>query len=250
MTDAVNESRRVRRPLVGVTADIEWRSDAQPPRAYYELDAQVSRALHDAGAAVVVLAHDDDDAEAWCDRLDGIVVTGGAWMFPNTRVIDEKTTEPWHKVRRAQFEIALVQAAVTKDLPLLGICGGFQILHHVTGGELVVNLAALEPNWAVHAGPDRGREVHTVTPAPGTAFESLVGQGTFAVNSQHRQGVLQIGSAARIAARSADGLIEAIEVASQRFCLGVQWHPEFLLSSQDETLIKTFVLECGRTETD
>lgn len=232
------------RPLVGVTADIEWRCDTQPPRLHYELDEHLCRALHAAGASVVILAHDDHDAGSWCDRLDGVVVSGGAWAFPVVQLIDAGVVEPPHKVRRARFEMALVSAALERDLPFLGICGGFQILNRVAGGELVVDLAALDSALAVHAGPDRARTVHRVNPMPGSRLAALVGGVPFYVNSQHRQGVLV--SPAIVAARSDDGLVEAIEVPGQRFCAGVQWHPEFSLSMQDEALLKGFVEACGR----
>jgi putative glutamine amidotransferase len=75
----------------------------------------------------------------------------------------------------------------------------------------------------------------------GTRFAAIVGDAPFAVNSQHRQGIADVGAAARACARADDGLVEAIECPARRFCIGVQWHPEFLLAPQDVALLRAFV---------
>jgi putative glutamine amidotransferase len=230
-----------RRPLIGVTADIEWHAHATPPRLHYELDAHLARCLFEAGATVVVLPH-DDAPEALCERLDGVVLSGGAWVFPRPGLVDPApAVDESHKHRRARFELTLARWAIANDRPLLGICGGFQVLNAACGGLLDTDLALADPIRARHAGPDRARTVHGVTPVAGTRFATLVGEAPYEVNSQHRQGLATVGATAMACAHADDGLVEAIECSTRRFCIGAQWHPEFLLAPQDRALLRAFV---------
>lgn len=231
-----------RRPLVGVTADIEWHARATPARLHYEVDAHLTGALHEAGATVIVLPHEEPEASKIWERLDAVVLSGGAWMFPNSGIVEAALpVKDQHKHRRAQFELSLARWALQQDRPLLGICGGFQVLNAAAGGTLDTNLAAGDPVRALHAGPDRSHAVHAVSPVPGTQFAALVGERDFAVNSQHRQGIAAVGAGARACAHADDGLVEAIECPGRRFCIGVQWHPEFLLGESDRALLRGFV---------
>lgn len=230
-----------RRPLIGVTADIEWHAHATPPRLHYELDAHLTRCLFEAGATVVVLPH-DEAPEVLCEWLDGLVLSGGAWAFPRPSLVDPvPASGETHKHRRARFELALARWAIANDRPLLGICGGFQILNAACGGLLDTDLALADPMRARHAGPDRARTVHGVTAVPSTRFAALVGGAPYDVNSQHRQGLATVGATARACAHADDNLIEAIECPERRFCVGVQWHPEFLMSPQDRALLRAFI---------
>lgn len=237
-----------RRPLIGVTADIEWHAHATPPRLHYELDAHLTRSLFDAGATVVVLPHDETDVGALCARLDALVLSGGAWVFPRPNIVGEHPADsPRHKHRRATFELALARWALKHDTPLLGICGGFQVLNAAAGGSLDLDLATSDAARAHHAGPDRSQPVHRVSPVAGTRFAALVGNQAFAVNSQHRQGLATVGERARACALADDGLVEAIECPGLRFCMGAQWHPEFTLGEPDRALLRGFVAAATST---
>jgi putative glutamine amidotransferase len=115
------------------------------------------------------------------------------------------------------------------------------VLNAAAGGLLDIDLAATDVARALHAGPDRSQPVHRVRPVPGTRFAAIVGESPFAVNSQHRQGLATVGERARACALAEDGLVEAIECPGLRFCMGVQWHPEFTLGEADRALLRGFV---------
>jgi putative glutamine amidotransferase len=233
-----------RRPLIGISPDVQWRAQERPPRDYLTLDAQLPRALMTVGATPVILTHEVEGLTAVLERLDGVVISGGDWQFPHPRLIDPLATEPADKLKRARFEISLAREALARDVPVLGICGGFQVLNAVTGGDLVVDLATQRREWAHHRGRSYDEVAHDVIVEPGSRFAGFVGVEQFAVNSRHRQGVLATGTGAQVAARSSDGLVEALEVPDAMFCIGTQWHPEFLLHDADRCLLEALVNAC------
>lgn len=186
------------------------------------------------GALPLMLPHDEGAIDEPLSPIDGLILSGGEWQFPHRHLLSGDGTEPPHKARRARFELALA-----RDLPVLGICGGFQVLNEVTGGELVVSLAAERAVWQRHAAGSYTDTPHEVMPVAGSIFASIARERRFAVNSRHRQGVT--ASSARVAALSDDGLVEAIELPGRRFAMGTQWHPEFLLTEPDRRLLNAFV---------
>jgi putative glutamine amidotransferase len=232
------------RPVIGVTADIEFRPDGRPPRDCHFLDATNSRMLSELGAVPILLPCEIDAVDDYVALCDGILVSGGGYQFPVPGLLRDDGSEPPEKVRRLTFEMALLQRLVERDRATLGVCGGFQVLNRVTGGELVPRLADAQPAWAQHRGEHYQRTVHAVQPVAGTRFESLVGSAAFDVNSMHRQGVVACGPGAVVAGVAPDGIVEAIEVPGRRFCIGVQWHPEFLLCEPERRLLAAFVDAC------
>ena len=111
----------------------------------------------------------------------------------------------------------------------------------LTGGELVVSLANARPDWAHHRGASFAQTEHAVQLVTGTRLAAIAGASTFQVNSRHQQGVVSTGPGAIVCAWSEDGVVEAIEVPGKRFCIGTQWHPEFLLSPPERSLFEAFV---------
>ncbi|MBS1879606.1 MAG: gamma-glutamyl-gamma-aminobutyrate hydrolase family protein [Actinobacteria bacterium] len=169
------------------------------------------------------------DVEALLDRVDGLMLIGGADLDPTTygQAATARTEATY--LLRDEFELALVRAAFARDLPLLGICRGLQILNVATGGTLHQHL--LDAGFAEHRplpGSLGGATFHSVTVEPGSHLD-VAGTGPVTVNSHHHQGVDRVGEGGAVVARSlSDQLVEAIEWPRQRFALGVQWHPEAL----------------------
>jgi putative glutamine amidotransferase len=123
---------------------------------------------------------------------------------------------------RDRLEVLLARAAAAEDRPVLGICKGLQVLNVALGGALVQDI----PSQVSGAGAHGGMTRHAVTVEPGTLLSRVVGEGTYEVNSSHHQAASRLGRGLRIAARSPDGVTEALERPGARFLLAVQWHPE------------------------
>ena len=231
----------MKRPLIGVTPDIEYRPDASPPRNGYFTDEQTFATLHAAGAITIMLPHNLDAVDHYLDLIDGLLVTGGGYQFRHPKLFSDDGSEPTEKQRRTRFEAALLRRAIDRDLATLAVCGGFQTLNMVAGGDLVTVLADVDPSWSRHRAPGYNSAMHPVNIVAGTRLAEVVGTASFTVNTLHFQGVLQTGPGAIVSARSDDGVVEAIEVPGKRFCIGTQWHPEFLLSAPEHRLFEGFV---------
>jgi putative glutamine amidotransferase len=158
------------------------------------------------------------------DGLDGLVLIGGADVGPDLYDAERHPeTQPKEQLRDP-FEASLARAARERDLPVLGICRGMQLLNVVAGGTLHQHLAdvlELEP----HRPRPGAFGVHEVQLEPGSAAAAMLGEKVD-VHSTHHQGVDRLGDGLVVSGRSPDGLIEALEDPSARFCVGVQWHPE------------------------
>ncbi|MDN6714161.1 MAG: gamma-glutamyl-gamma-aminobutyrate hydrolase family protein, partial [Acetobacter sp.] len=148
--------------------------------------------------------------------------------------------------RRTRAESALLAAALQRNIPVLGICGGMQLIAVNLGATLIQHLPDTNPTTLPHEQPNpRDEASHGVDIQPDTLLARITGGATrIAVNSAHHQAVGTPGRG-RVNAIAEDGVIEGIEDPDHRFCLGVQWHPEFGIDPADRTLFKAFVQAAG-----
>ncbi|MDA8247544.1 MAG: gamma-glutamyl-gamma-aminobutyrate hydrolase family protein [Rhodospirillales bacterium] len=237
---------RKSRPVIGVTLD------AEPPGGYskypwYALRTNYADALAAAGALPVALPHLPALAADLLDRIDALVITGGAFdVDPALYGDGARHATVTLKEGRTAAELALLQGALDRDLPVLGICGGEQLLAVALGGTLIQHIADTVPDALAHEQPNpRHQPGHGVAIAPGTRLARIVGTATMQVNSAHHQAVRDAGPAAVVNATAPDGVIEGIESPRHRFCLGVQWHPEFLIDPGDARILAALVAACA-----
>lgn len=228
-----DESRGQASPVIGLSAEIERRVADGWNEVCDSLPRTYSNAVHRAGGIAVVLPPSDvatSHPDTLLNRLDGLLLTGGADVHPSTygEVQHAATTDT--NVDRDGFEVALARSALARNLPLLGICRGMQILNVAVGGTLQQHLPDMLGHDRHGSSPGKYSR-HDVVLAPETLALGVAGAERFAVHSFHHQGIGRIGKALVVSGRSAsDGLIEAIEIPTRGFALGVLWHPE-----EDET---------------
>ena len=230
------------KPVIGLTLDCE------PPGGYsklpwYALRENYFAVLRRAGALPVALPHEADDADDYLARIDGLVITGGAFDVDPALFGDaERHATVTTKDRRTAFELAAARAAHARDMPLLGICGGQQLLNVALGGTLIQHIPDAVPGALAHEQPNpRDEPGHSVRITPGTLLRRIVGADELAVNSAHHQAVREVAPGLVVDARAPDGVIEGIEDPGRRFCLGVEWHPEYLVSDGDALIFDAFV---------
>lgn len=187
-----------------------------------------------------------DPEQAVQDALtcDGLLLPGGGDMDPKfygqARI--PACGEP--NLLRDAAEPLLLRAFLAADKPVLGICRGIQVMNAVLGGDLYQDIKPFEHlphngHWA---------KVHTVIVRRGTLLSRILGQDTVLVNSQHHQAVDRVAPGFTLAALSEDGIVEAIEKPDAGFCLGVQWHPEWLSDADPamQGLFDAFVNACSK----
>ncbi|KQN51329.1 gamma-glutamyl-gamma-aminobutyrate hydrolase family protein [Rouxiella silvae] len=236
------------RPVIGVTLDSE-EAGGYADYPWYALRQNYMASLAELGAVPLALPHHGELADEFLALCDGIIVTGGAFDVPPELFNEQQSSDQVRlKPARTLFESAIVKGAMLRDMPLLGICGGEQLLAVLTGGTLIQHIPDALPDALEHSttadtenagGKKRAR--HPIEILENTRLSKLVSARTYEVNSSHHQAVKTLGSGCRVNAVSPDGVIEGIECDDYYFCLGVQWHPEYLQNEQDRQLLKAFV---------
>jgi len=214
----------MRRPRIGVTVDLD---DA---RAEYRLSRQYADALLAAGGLPVPLPYADAATlGAYVSLCQGIVITGGAFDIAPERYGEARRAACGvAKPDRTAFEWALCSAAFEGRIPVLGVCGGMQLMNVVRGGTLYQDLGQDAGIRAHEQELPAGEPSHAVALVPETLLARLLGPTPLSVNSSHHQAVREPGLGVLVSARSPDGVVEAIELPDLPFALGVQWHPERL----------------------
>lgn len=229
-------------PVIGLTLDSEP-AGGWSKMPWYALRQNYFAAVAQAGGLPVALPHLPDLAETYLDGLDGLLVTGGAFdVDPSLFGATTRHATVSLKEARTAFELAVLRAALARDMPVLGICGGQQLLNVVLGGTLIQHIPDAVPGALAHEQPNpRTEPGHAVALTPGSLLAGIVGAEKMAVNSAHHQAAEAVGPGIAITARAPDGVIEAIEDPRKKFCIGVQWHPEYHVDPGDGKILAAFV---------
>lgn len=230
-------------PLIGLTLDAEP-AGGWSKYPWYALRQNYAEALAVHGGLAVALPHEAERAEAYLDRLDGLIVTGGAFDVDPALYGDTTRHQSVElKADRTTAELALLRGAMARNMPVLGICGGQQLLAVALGGTLHQHIPDAIPNALEH-------EQKTSHYQPGHEVEILAGTKLFQivgprmqVNTSHHQAVKSAGRGV-VNAIAPDGVIEGIEDPTLKFCIGVQWHPEYLVDAGDHALYRAFIEAC------
>jgi len=235
------------RPVIGVCTALErarwsvWDQQAfLLPRSYVD-------AVQRAGGIALMLPPDEraiDEPDALLDLLDGLILAGGADIDPEAYGVERHAETNGTVPERDTFEIALTRRAFERDLPLLGICRGMQLMNVARGGTLLQHLPESHGHHEHRRNPGSfdGAD-HDVRLADGSLAARAAGETTHGTKSHHHQGVDRLGEGLEVTGWSTlDELPEAIEVPGSRFALGVQWHPE---ADETSRLIEALVAEAA-----
>ena len=222
------------KPVIGVTPDFNAgdRLDMGGQEPTYFLRARYIRAIEELGGIPLILPLVAAPAarRRLLDGVDGLLLTGSGPDLP-PRLYGERQRYKFPLVseRRSDFELDLVSQARTRDLPLLGICGGMQTVNVACGGSLFQDISSQVPTALDHRQQKKAIHVsHPVTVTPNSLLQKVVDRVILMVNSSHHQSVKLVAPSLVASAIASDGIIEAIESPKHLFLLAVQWHPEFL----------------------
>jgi gamma-glutamyl-gamma-aminobutyrate hydrolase PuuD len=222
------------KPLIGITTYVEpasWGHWGQVEAALIPYD--YVRAVERAGGRAVLVPPDEDGNDEILDALDGLVFSGGNDMEPEKYGAEAHPETTGTNPERDRGELALLQAALARDLPVLAICRGFEVLNVARGGDIVQHLPEI-------VGHEEHREVLGEFSEHGVRVDpsSRIGEVRGAVMSHHHQGIGRMGAGLREVAWAEDGTVEGIEDPEKPFVVGVLWHPE---ASEDQRLFEQLV---------
>ena len=213
--------------MIGIPAVHEparWSVWSQP--AHLVADSYVS-SVKRSGAAALLLPVDERAIEPYLDRVDGLLLIGGSDIDPSFYGAERDPRLEATFPERDQFEIALVHAALQRELPTLGICRGMQLINVALGGTLSQHLVdgSGQTSHRRNRGSFAGTE-HEVVLEEGSLAAEAVGELRHVARCHHHQGVDRLGEGLVVSARSRDGVSEVLEAADGRWLLGLAWHPE------------------------
>ena len=167
------------------------------------------------------------NVQAALEQIDAVLLIGGGDLCPACYGGSDHETIYMTDPQRDAYEVELTQAVLESDKPILGICRGLQVLNTVLGGTLHEHLPDVFGETVKHRLPPREPVNHEVTVVADSMLAEIMGELTFSAPSWHHQCLDQVADELTVVAKAPDGVIEGIEIPNQRFCFGVQWHPEF-----------------------
>ena len=241
------------RPVIGITTQTLQAIDGIPsglPESWVMNQRYFVAATIVGGVPWMVPLLDDDEDTLYeiYQHLDGILIPGGVDMDPATFGEDRHPKLGAVDPARDRVELQLVKWALEDRKPVLGLCRGAQVINVALGGTLYQDIADQLPEAIKHdyfptAGFERDHLAHEVTLTPGSRLHSLMERKRFLVNSMHHQGIKALAPALVPAALAPDGIVEAVELGGEHFCVGVQWHPEVFELTDPHTrhLFRAFI---------
>lgn len=234
-------------PVIGLTSTLSTNASGSP---VCQVGQAYVRAIQKAGGIplVIPLGIDQEQIKALVSRLDGLLLTGGGDIDPETFKGASHPKVYGIYPERDALEFFLLEAALAANKPFLAICRGIQVLNVAFGGDLYTHIQdqvenSLKHDWFPKF--PRDKMAHTVRLIPGSKLHRIFGMDEIRVNSLHHQGIKTVGDSLKATAFAPDGLVEGLEVDGTGFALGVQWHPECL--PEDEkmaNLFKAFIAAC------
>ena len=224
-------------PIIGITTDFQEKANCYSKYPWFALRKHYTHCIEKFGCTPIILPITKSVKNI--DFLDGLLISGGDFdidpFFYGQKINSDRVqTSP----DRTDFEIELIDRFFSQNKPILGICGGCQLINIYLQGSLIQHIQTDINHEQVNP---RNETSHEIILNKGSFLEKYKSSGKIYVNSAHHQAVDKLGNHLKIDASAPDGIIEAFHHESHPYCVGLQWHPEFLITDFDKKTIKGFV---------
>lgn len=223
------------KPIIGLTSQYEYAVG----RNFNKLNYTYIDAIMKAGGVPIILPilTDEETVDRYIDMIDGLILTGGEDVSPllfGEEPIKEVKNICYH---RDEMEISIFNKAYEKGIPVLGICRGLQVFNVALGGTLYQDIHVQIPDALGHVSTyNIEGGYHSINLTKGTMLYDIFKEEKISVNSQHHQSVKDLGRNLKVNAKSLDGVIEGVESTTDKFILGLQFHPEAMINPHKEFL--------------
>lgn len=230
------------KPMIGVTLDWE--------KGVYQINETYIKAIIEAGGIPVCLPYvEEEDGDKIIQAIDGLLLTGGGDIHPFFFGEEPKPKLGRVITKRDEREIQWTKLALQRNIPILGICRGLQILNVALGGTIYQDIyAEYKGERLLHTQTcQRNEASHFVTLQENSKLKQILKAAKIQVNSFHHQAINEVANDLEVVGTASDGIIEAVEHKTSPFCIGVQWHPEaFAIEGieQSKTLFQAFIEAC------
>lgn len=228
-------------PVIGITAGLMTEEQDYGTVTRHRVSADYSEAVLAAGGLPIILPPQQGTTDTILDMVDGLIFSGGADIDPALYGDTEVHPATYDiSSERDRFELDLMNGAIERDLPVLCICRGIQVLNVALGGSLVQHIDEQVEGPLTHrqqeASIAANKPSHEVTLVEGSLTAQVFDAQTIPVNSFHHQSVATPATRVQVEGVTTDGVVEAVSVPGCRFVLGVQWHPEMLFKAVPDQL--------------
>jgi putative glutamine amidotransferase len=239
----------MKRPIIGIILDYSRKKINDGGYAnfpWYALRAHYSKAVADSGGIPIFIPYEYKNIQNYLSLCDGLLLPGGdVDVHPslygeeiNVKKIYLDADHPG-----IDFEFKLLDEALKTKMPILGICAGLQVLNVFLGGSLYQDISEQLQTNIIHSkhSEDYSKNIHPINITKGSLLNKITGKNNYIVNSFHHQAIKKLGKNLKISAIAPDEIIESIELDNHPFCIGVEWHPEFMSTQEDQKLFQAFV---------
>ncbi|PPR46728.1 MAG: putative glutamine amidotransferase [Alphaproteobacteria bacterium MarineAlpha5_Bin9] len=231
----------MKKPIVGITLDNE-KNGGYSKFPWYAIRENYVNSIEKYGAIALPIPHNIANINYFSKIIDALIITGGNFDI-DPKLYGKKNRGSRNlKLTRTNFEIKLLKKCLIKKVPILGICGGAQLINIFFGGDLNQDIKNINNKKINHEQiKPRNQTSHSINIINNTKLHKILNKNKINVNSAHHQSIKNLGKNIIVSAYAFDSTIECIEHTKLRWCLGIQWHPEFLITKYDKLIFTNFV---------